>query len=77
MEHFLKFMEEQSWANGWYFELYYSSIMDWCVTVGYKTTHIKHNEDPFVSVQDCDLRFALAKAEIEVKEWLRENKDGY
>jgi len=77
MEKFLEFMEEQCYKNGWYFDLYYSSIMDWYVTVGYKATHPKHNEDPFIHIQSCDLRLAIAKAEVEMKEWLSDNQGGY
>ena len=50
--------------------------MDWCINVGYKTTHEKHGED-VIRVQDCDMEFAFSKAQVKLKQWLLDNKGGY
>lgn len=50
--------------------------MDWCLTIGYKTTHPHHGVD-IVKVQHCDVELVFAKAHVEFKEWLLNNKGGY
>jgi len=73
---FLNWLKDKAYDLGLNFELYYSSIMDFCFTIGYKTTHPKHGEKILV-IQSCDLNYVMAKAETEFKEWLMENYDGY
>lgn len=52
-------------------ELYHSNIVDWRITI----------ENPqgelIVNVQHCDYKYVLAKAEVELKDWLSEHNDGY
>lgn len=58
-------------------EIYYSKIMDWCITI-YKKGCVKNGEDlQIVSVQSCDVEYAFAKAQVELKDWLMENDGGY
>ena len=76
MENRLEFFENQCHNYGLTFELYYSSILDWCLTIGYKATHPKHEEVLF-DTQHCDISLVLARAEVFLKEWLLENKGGY
>lgn len=57
-------------------EIYYSSIMDWCVTIGFKYTHPRHGET-IVHVQNCDKELVFAKAQVLFKEWLLEHEGGY
>lgn len=57
-------------------EIYYSSIVDWRVTIGYKYTHPRHGE-MIVDVQHCDKEYVFAKAQVLFKEWLLEHESGY
>jgi len=58
-------------------EIYYSKIMDWCITI-YKKCCGKNGEDlQIVSVQSCDVEYAFAKAQVELKNWLMKNDGGY
>jgi len=76
MYDFLKFYDSISHNKGWALDIYNSSIMDWCITLGYKTTHPKSNETIF-TVQSSDLELVFAMAQIELKNWLLENEGGY
>lgn len=76
MDDFLRFYNMIKDGNGWALEIYHSSIMDWCITIGYKTTHPKHGTD-IIKVQDNDMELAFAKAQIKLKEWLLDNNGGY
>jgi hypothetical protein len=76
MSDFLKFYDRIKHNKGWALEIYHSSIMDWCISIGYKTTHPKHGE-MILYVQSCDMELAFAKAQVELKEWLLKNEGGY
>lgn len=76
MYDFLKFYDEACSNKGWALDIYHSSIVDWSITIGYKTTHPKHGET-VIHVQDCDMELAFAKAHVEIKKWLLENEGGY
>jgi len=56
-------------------EIYHSSIVDWRITIEKRKTLTEG--DLIVDVQHCDYKYALAKAEVELKEWLSENNGGY
>lgn len=75
MVEFLRFYDESN-EGAWSLEIYHSSIMDWCITIGYKTTHHKHGE-VIINVQGCDMDLVFAKAQVNFKEWLLENQGGY
>ncbi|WP_088832723.1 hypothetical protein [Paenibacillus tyrfis] len=51
-------------------EIYHSSIIDWRITVEKQNKII-------IDVQHSDYKYALAKAEVELKDWLSENIGGY
>lgn len=76
MDDFLKFYDKQSEKHPWALEIYHSSIMDWCINISYKTTHVKHGET-IIQVQNCDMEFAFATAQVELKKWLLDNEGGY
>lgn len=76
MEAFLKFFDSIANQHGFNLEIYYSSIVDWCITVGYKSTNKNHGEK-VISVQECEPELAFAKAQVKLKEWLSTNKGGY
>lgn len=59
--------------NGLGINIGHNSVSDWCVSI---TAHKDRSKD-IVFAQSCDLNLALAKAEVELKEWLIENKGGY
>ncbi|UED78102.1 hypothetical protein [Brevibacillus sp. DP1.3A] len=75
MHEFVRFYDEAN-KGDWYLEIYHSSIMDWCIRIGYKTTHHRRGE-AIINVQDCDMDLAFAKAQVAFKEWLRESEGGY
>ena len=76
MESFLKFFNDITDNYGFNLEIYYSSITDWCIKVGYKSTHPKSDET-VINVSHCDIEFVFAKAQVELKEWLLEHEGGY
>ena len=76
MNEFLKFYNEKYFAKGWKLEIYHSSIMGWCITLGYKTTHPKSGEVIF-NIQSNDLEYIFARAQVLLKDWLIENDGRY
>ncbi|RNB59442.1 hypothetical protein EDM57_04685 [Brevibacillus gelatini] len=71
MEEFLRFFNEIKHRTGRYtLEIYYSGIMDWCITIN------RHGET-IVNVQNCDMDYVFAKAHVLFKEWLLETQGGY
>lgn len=75
MNEFLIFFKRIRDTYGFCLEIYNSSIIDWHIRVGYKVT--VGNNDTVIEVQHCDMEYAFAKAHVELKEWLSENKGGY
>lgn len=75
MEVFIRFYAEHN-PGHWALDIRHSSIVDWCITVGYKVSHEKHGET-IIHVQDCDVDLAFAKAQVALKEWLCEHNGGY
>lgn len=76
MHDFLKFYDSIQHGKGWALSIYHSNIIDWRISLGYKSTHPKYDEEIF-GVQDCDIELAFAKAHVALKEWLLENEGGY
>lgn len=76
METFLRFYESIRDTYGFNLEIYNSSITNWCITVGYKITMGK-GEEVVIEIQDSDVDFAFAKAQVALKEWLLKNNGGY
>lgn len=76
MDEFFKLYNAKSNNRGWNLQVYHSSITDWTIKVGYKSTHPKHG-DTIITVQHCDVEYAFAKAQVMLKEWLLENEGGY
>jgi hypothetical protein len=75
VEDFINFFNEKN-KGQWTLEIYYLSIMDWCLTIGYKKTHPKYGEQ-LILLQDSDLDYVFAKAQVLFKDWLMENEGGY
>lgn len=57
-------------------EVYHTSINDWSIAIGYKSTHPKSGET-IVKVHSVDFEYAFAKAQVELKDWLSEHNGGY
>lgn len=75
MQDFLLFYNEVK-KGSWALEIYHSSIMDWCITIGYKVGHLL-NGTTIIHVQNYDMQLVFAKAQVELKEWLSKFEGGY
>lgn len=75
MEDFLRFYNQVK-KSSWTLEIYNSSIIDWRITIGFISMHTKHGET-IIDVQDCDIEYVFAKAQVLLKDWLTENEGGY
>lgn len=71
MSDFLKFFNEYNAKRNFKLEIYYSGIMDWCINI-----YTKDNES-IINIQNCDMEFVFARAQVEFKEYLLEHFDGY
>ena len=82
MSNFLKFIDKL--GTKVHLEIYYSSIMDWCIRVykkdcasEYPKSRKDGNDVILCDVQSCDMELAFAMAQVECKEWLSEFNGGY
>jgi hypothetical protein len=73
---FLDWFHGIAYKYGLNIEIYYSSIVDWNIKIGYKSTSVHHGEI-ILDIQHCDVNYVFAKAQVLLKEWLMENKGGY
>lgn len=67
----LKELEHLCRIKNFALEIYYSRIVDWCVNI------FLADKTSIVRVEHCDINYALAKAHVELKDWLLENRGGY
>ena len=84
MTEFLLFMNDLKDSFPFHLEIYYSKVMDWCITVTKKNCANEYPNSPRIgndaviaSVQENDMQLCFAKAHVAVKEWLIENNGGY
>ncbi|AMN31280.1 hypothetical protein BFS06_13510 [Clostridium perfringens] len=70
MEDFLEFFESVKNRFSLSLSVYYSSICSWCI-------QIKHNDLSVVYVEDCDMQYSFAKAQVLLKDWLSDKFGGY
>lgn len=85
MTEFLNFMDELSGRFPFHMEIYYSKIMDWCITVykkgcasDYPNSESDNEGNAIICrEQDPDMALCFAKAHIAVKNWLLTNEGGY
>ena len=84
MDDFLRFIAQKVKTFPMHVDIYYSHVMDWCITVtrrGYARHYpeSEHDGDDAVlcRVQDCDIALCFAKAHVEVKEWMSRFLGGY
>ena len=77
MNEFLVFFRDVVKHYPMHLEIAYSKTIDWSITVWRKGCG-KHGEDAVIlNIQNCDMEFAFAKAQIELKEWLLSHEGGY
>lgn len=77
MDDFLRFFNEKVQNCPMHLKIYYSKIVDWCITI-YKKGCGECSEDLIIChVQDCDMELCFAKAHVGLKEWLSRNEGGY
>lgn len=58
-------------------EIYFSKTMNWCICI-YRQFCGESGEDlTLVDVTSCDMEFAFAKAQVQLKNWFLENEGGY
>jgi len=84
MEDFLKFVDSLRRRFPIHLEIYYSKVMDWCITItkkgcaeDYPESKHEGNDAVLVNEQDVDMELCFAKAHVALKEWLREYDGGY
>lgn len=77
MDEFLRFFDEKRRCYPMHLEIYYSKVMDWCISVYKKGCAEDGSDLQIISVQNCDIEYAFAKAQVELKEWLLGNEGGY
>lgn len=84
MNDFMIFVDDLRKRFPFHLEIYYSKIMDWCITItkqgcasDYPTAHINGDDVVVVDVQSNDMELCFAKAHVALKEWLLEFNEGY
>ena len=90
MNEFMKFIDDLAHRFPLHVEIYFSKVMDWCVTVyrkgcaeDYPGTPVRYydcektNDACLCDVQDSDMELAFAKAHVAVKEWMLKYNGGY
>ena len=60
-----------------HFELYYSSVMDFCMKLYLKGFNDDGSDLMIFDEQDCDLDYLVSKCKVVYKDWLSENNNGY
>ena len=84
MSEFLKFLDELVNEFPLHIEIGYTKTTDWSIYI-YKKGMAKdypnsksNGEDAVIChVQNCDMEYAFAQAQCEVKKWLLDNNSGY
>ena len=84
MTDFLKFVNDLRRRFPIHVEIYYSKIMDWCITITKKGCasdypESAHDGDDAILVQEqsSDMELVFAQAHVHLKEWLLEHDGGY
>lgn len=84
MSDFLLFVDELRHRFPVHVEIYYSKIMDWCITITKKGCaadypESMHDGDDAILVQEQgpDMQLVFAQAHVHLKEWLLEHNGGY
>lgn len=60
-----------------HFELYYSSIVDFRMTLYFKGFNNDGTDLVIFDEENCDLDYLISKCKVAYKDWLSENYGGY
>ena len=84
MSDFLKFVDDLRHRFPIHVNIYYSKIMDWCITITKKGCASEYpksmhdgNDAVLVMEQNSDMELCFAQAHVHLKEWLLEHDGGY
>lgn len=82
MDDFLRFFREITKNYPLRLEIYYSKVMDWCISIYKKewnniSVDNYETETEIIAVQTCDMELAFALAQVKLKEWMLEHEGGY
>ena len=77
MQEFMQFFNSKTKDYPMHLEIYYSKVMDWCIHVYKKGCGDNGSDLEILYIQESDIELCFAKAQVELKEWLLENKGGY
>ncbi len=77
MGDFLKFFDTVIGREPMHLRISYSKITDYTVQIWKKGCAENGGDIVICDVQDCDLSYCLAKAEVLLKEWLIRARGGY
>lgn len=77
MLEFMKMWDNNGYKYGLTLNIYYSSIVDWNLTIAKKVT-VDENRTAIIEItNESDVDMMFAKSYIRFGEWLSENKGGY
>jgi len=84
MEGFIKFINALIGRFPLHVEIGYNKTCDWNIYIykkgcamDYSNSECDGDNAVLCNIQDCDVELAFAKAQCEVKKWLREHEGGY
>lgn len=77
MQDFLEFFDSIVYDFPMHLEIGYSRITDWCIDIYRRGCGENGKDLKILSVQDCDVKLAFARAQVELKDWLSKNNGGY
>ena len=77
MNEFLQFFDKVKYNYPMHMEIYYSSMLDWCITIWTGRSSSFANRKKIVNIQNCDMEYAFAKAHVDLKDYLSEHEGGY
>lgn len=60
-----------------HFELYYSSVMDFCIKLYLKGYNHDDSDLVIFNEQNNDLDYLISKCKVAYKDWLVKNNNGY
>ena len=77
MNEFLRFFDEIIHRYPMHMVLSYSKTTDWLLHVWREGTDDNGKNEDVLWEQDCDLDYVLARAQVDLKDWLTRNMGGY
>jgi|TARA_R110000868_G_scaffold409032_2_gene693749 hypothetical protein len=75
MKDFFELYERQSKLS---VSIGHNSVADWCIEIhDLKGLKITNRSEPCIKIQECDYKLALAKAYVQLCEYLSKTRGGY